>query len=108
MELSTQLGAVTFRLSAVSRAVMPDLEGRPFLRLTDGTMVNAVEVGARTFLVVDHRTEHRRPARVEFWACSSQPEVPLAGLLTLCDAVESRAESATAAPLPFLADILPA
>jgi len=108
MELSTELGAVTFRLSAVSRAVMPDLEGRPFLRLTDGTMVHAVDLGSRTFVVVDHRTEHHRPARVEFWACSSQPEVPLAGLLNLCDALDSCALPATAAPSPFGADILPA
>lgn len=91
MGLSTSIGAIEFRLtSAPPEHALPALEGRPFALLDDGTEVQLLQAGAERYLLVDHRRDPERSFRVEFWECTATPELRLAGLWAVCDAVPSQ------------------
>lgn len=90
MHLSTNVGAIEFRLADETPPGPPELTGRPFTLLEDGTEVQLLTEGRARYLLVDHRRDPDRPARVEFWECLAAPELDLAGLWAVCDASPRR------------------
>ena len=85
--LESAVGALTLRLESVEHRVFPALEAAPVGTLPDGTEVARIERDGELFLVVDHRRDPARPARVELWRPLVTPEEPIAGLYALCEAL---------------------
>ncbi len=90
METTCRLGALEFRLAKVVHQAMPAVDSRPFLLLPDGTEVRRTTQDVAPYLLVDHRSRFDGVARVEYWEAVSSPEAPLAGLITVCDALQSQ------------------
>ncbi len=89
MQLSTNVGVIEFRLADDAPRNVPEFRGRPFTLLDDGTEVQVLTEGSARYLLVDHRRDPERPPRVEFWECVAAPEVELAGLWAVCDAMSA-------------------
>ena len=80
-------GGVTFRLESVERRVFSEVCTASVTLLSDGTELRSFGSGGQRYLLIDHRGDPSRTARVELWRPTVTPELPVAGLYVLCEAL---------------------
>lgn len=89
MDVVCNVGAMQFRLARVEHHNLARLETQPFTLLPDGTEVRRT-IMAAPYLVVDHRGDDEATARIEYWEPVRASEAPILGLITVCEALQSR------------------
>jgi hypothetical protein len=86
MDVSAQVGPVTFLFAATATGILPEMAVRPFM-LACGESVGVAQEGGLCLLVVDHRSDPAAPSRVEFWRPVETPEAALGGLIVAADSL---------------------
>ena len=86
MDVTAQVGPVTFLFAATATGILPEMAVRP-LTLAGGESVGVTNEGALCLLVVDHRSDPAAPSRVEFWRPIEAPEAALGGLIVVADSL---------------------
>jgi hypothetical protein len=84
----TSLGALELSLESVEHRIFPPYDSASRFALSDGTEVRALESATGLYLLVDHRRDPFLPARVELWRPTAAPEMDVAGVYALCDALK--------------------
>ena len=85
MPITTNIGALSFRLGSARKAHMPRFDAAPFVELEDGTVVARLNHRGRHYLVIDHRRHVDGTAHIERWESQDEAEGLRPTLLVLCD-----------------------
>jgi hypothetical protein len=79
------IGNLELVLVGVEHGVFPEFETRAVCLMPGGGELRSFERDGEPCLLIDHRGDATRPARLERWEPVVAPEAPVRGFYVLCE-----------------------